>query len=73
VRTREQEVAAFTWLKPKHVAKRLDVSAAHVLNLLHSGELEGIDVSDKGKKPDYRISPDSMAAFEQRRKVPSAA
>lgn len=77
MRTREQEVAAFTWLRTSKVAERLDCTTTQVIGLIDDGTLEAIDIG-RGDKPNYRIHPDSVVAFEQNRKVkpkvkPSAA
>ena len=68
MRTREQEVARFTYLKTADVAARLNVSRAHVVDLIQAGRLQAIDVS-LGGRPDYRIDPSALDAFEVERKV----
>lgn len=73
MRTREQEVAAFSWLRPTAVAQRLNCTRVQVIGLINDEELEAINIG-RGDKPEYRIHPDSVARFEERRKVkPSAA
>lgn len=72
MRTRDQEVAAFTWLRPSAVAKRLGCTRVQVVGLITDGELEAINIG-RGEKPEYRIHPDSVESFEQRRKVKTDA
>jgi hypothetical protein len=72
MRTRDQEVALWTWLTPSVVMKRLAVARDQVIGLINDGELDAIDVG-RGDKPVYRIHPDSVSAFEARRKVKSDA
>lgn len=72
MRTKEQEVARFTYLKTADVATRLNVSRSHVVDLIQAGALVAIDVA-LGGRPDYRIAPAALDAFEALRRVDEAA
>lgn len=72
MRTREQEQAAFTWLRTAEVARRLSCTRAQIIGLIDDGELDAIDIG-RGDKPNYRVSPDSVSAFEEKRKVKKGA
>lgn len=68
MRTSEQAVAAYTFLRPTAVAERLDVSRSHVVELIRAGKLAAIDISI-GRRPEYRIDPAELEAFLERQKV----
>ncbi len=56
-------------ITPGEYAERLGIGAPKVLGWITTGELEAIDVTTKAgsAKPRYRITPEAIAAFEQRR------
>ena len=57
-------------VSPKQVAERYGCKSDTVLTWIHSGELRAIDVSSrKSTRPRFRIDPDDLAAFENRRSV----
>lgn len=68
MRTHEQAVAAFTYLRPSAIAERLDVSRSHVVELIRTGKLAAINISI-GQRPEYRVHPDELDAFLERQKV----
>lgn len=55
-------------LTPPEIATRLRVSPEKVLGWIRRGELRAINVSD-GNRPRYRINPDDLEAFLNRREV----
>lgn len=79
MRTAQQEVARFTHLTTADVAADLNVSRDHAAGLASSGafpDLEDgtpgvIDVA-RGKRPEYRIHPESLELFKHQRKVDAA-
>ncbi|MFN0199332.1 MAG: helix-turn-helix domain-containing protein, partial [Planctomycetaceae bacterium] len=61
---------ADTYLTPPAIAQRLGVSPETVIGWIRSGELEAINVAQRGKsRPRYRVSPQSLADWELRRSV----
>lgn len=55
-------------LRVREIAERLDVTEHTVLAWIQNGELLAMDVSrNRGGKPSWRISPESLEAFEQSR------
>ena len=50
------------WMSVDDVAKCLNASPDHVRKLIHQGKLDAIDVST-GRRPTYRISPESYRAY----------
>lgn len=68
MRTKEQEVAAYTYLKVPEVARRIGCTAEHVVNLIERGELVAVDIS-VGERAMYRIAPAELDAFIARRRV----
>ena len=77
MRTQEQEIARFNWIPTTEAAKRIGgavpVTNEHVLALLDDGEIEAVDVSRTGKRPEWRFNPASLDAFMQRRTRPAKA
>lgn len=53
---------AETYLTTRQAATKLKVSVDHVVALIHSGSLCGIDVST-GRKPRWRIASADLDAF----------
>jgi hypothetical protein len=52
------------YLTPPQIARRLGVKPSKVNGWVNSGELVGIDVSERrSNRPRWRISPESFAAF----------
>lgn len=68
MRTHEQAVAAYTYLRPSAVAERLDVSRSHVVELIRAGKLAAVNISI-GQRPEYRIHPAELEAFLERQRV----
>lgn len=56
----------------QEVSKRLGVSRKHVLDLIHSGQLKAINVS-QGNRPSYRVVPQSVDGYEERNLVKPAS
>ena len=56
MRTKEQEVAAYTFLKPAEIAERLNCTPVHVVNLIKAKKLSAINIGT-GNKPEYRVAP----------------
>lgn len=54
---------------PREVGERLGVKAAKVISWIVNGELAAINVAanPKGKRARWRISPEALQAFENRR------
>lgn len=50
------------------VAKRWHISRRHVLDLIHTGELDAINISQK-QRPCYRIFRVSVYGYENRKRV----
>lgn len=68
MRNAEQTKAAFHFLKVSAVAERLDISTGQVLRLIAAKELEAVDISaGAGRRPTYRVAPESVDALIQRR------
>jgi excisionase family DNA binding protein len=58
------------WLTPPAVAEQLGIDADRVVRLIRSGEIEAVDVSNRGsRRPRFRISPQALEAFLNRRRV----
>ena len=76
LRTPEQEVAAFAYLGTAAVAARLDCTQQHVAHLISKGEagrrLRAINIGT-GERPEYRVKPEWLEAFEAAREVGNAA
>lgn len=77
-RSVEQEEARYAWISTTLAASRIGgeppVSTSHVVRLIEDGELEARDVSRPGsKRPEWRVSPESVDAFLARRTRKSAA
>lgn len=68
MRTREQERALYTGMKPSAIADALECSSEHVLALIRTGALEAVDIA-AGSRPEYRVSRESFEAFLAARKV----
>ena len=59
-----------TTLTPAQIAKRWGSKTDTVIARIKSGELRAIDVSSpESTRPRYRIDPDDLAEFENRRTV----
>jgi predicted site-specific integrase-resolvase len=59
-----------TLLTPPEVAKLYRVAVETVHGWIRSGELSAIDVARRGsRRPRFRVSLDSLSAFDQRRSV----
>lgn len=58
------------YLTPPEIAARLGCKAETVCGWIKSGELKAINLARRGAmKPRFRISPESLAAFELARSV----
>jgi len=57
------------WHTPPAVAKRLRVTPEKIISLIHSGEIQAVNVAlnKDGKRPRWRISEDAVQAFLQNR------
>lgn len=71
MRTREQERAAYTYLKPARIAEQFDCTAVHVVNLIKTGKLKAINIGT-GDRPEYRVNPDDFARFLETSQVNAA-
>ena len=59
-----------SWQTPPQLAADLQVAPEKVIGLIRSGEIEAVNIANKGSgRPRYRISPDARAAFLNRRRV----
>lgn len=74
LRTPEEEQLAYHALTTADVAKRLGCTSAHVVRLITAGDegrrLHAIDIG-LGERPEYRVKPEWLEAFEARRAVGS--
>ena len=62
------------FLSPIEVARMLGVRDAKVFAWIRTGEINAVDLSQgSGKRPRYRIKPEAVEAFIQRRTVSTAA
>lgn len=58
------------YLTPPQIAKELGICRDTVLGWVRSGELKAVDVRNSGSfRPSYRIHPDWVAEFLNRRQV----
>jgi excisionase family DNA binding protein len=48
----------------REVAEQLNCSVTHVYNLIHSGEIEAVNIAGEGKRPSWRIPPEQVIRFE---------
>lgn len=72
MRTKEQSIAAYNWPTPSEAAQMIGgVSAEHVIRLVKAGELKARNVALSGTR--YRIDPESIRDFNERRTVDSDA
>ena len=75
MRTREQEHARYTYLRPSEVAEHLGCDDDLVRDHIHAGAFPdvgnepGVVNIGTGKTPQYRIHPESLRAFVQRARV----
>ncbi|MDB4952114.1 MAG: hypothetical protein JWM27_4763 [Gemmatimonadetes bacterium] len=74
MRTKQQELAQYTWLTPSGFGERVGVGAEHVRELIRSGTCfragEVINVAlDPARKTEYRIHPDALRRFLAERSV----
>lgn len=61
------------WLTPPAVARQLGVDPSKVIAWLRRGELVGVNVADRvGGRPRYRVDPEQLALFLQRRSTSTA-
>ncbi|MBA2116834.1 helix-turn-helix domain-containing protein [Bremerella alba] len=60
-------------LTVRKAASRLGVSYGFVLELIRSGKIEAINISEGKCQKSYRISPQSLDDFIQRNKVKSVS
>lgn len=74
MRTKKQEVARFTYLKPKQVADEMNLDEDVVREHIRAGnfpDVDGepgvVDVSTGKKLPQYRIHPKAFEAFKATR------
>ncbi len=71
MRTKEQDIANYTWPTPAEAAAMLGgVSSEHVIRLVKAGELRARNVALSGTR--YRIDPESIRLFNERRTVEAA-
>ena len=54
-------------LTVQEVAKRLDVSQQRVLYFIALGSLRAFNVSNGNERPRWRITPEALAEFEERK------
>lgn len=71
MRTREQSIARYTWLRIGDFADAIGCSREHVRALIKQGEIANvIDVSKRGAKlPEYRIPQSELEKFLQSRRL----
>jgi excisionase family DNA binding protein len=62
----DKNEARCTWLTVAEVAARLGKSPSHVRNLIRRGEITYANLGT-GKRPDYAIRPEWVAAFVESR------
>lgn len=72
MRTKQQEIAAYNYLRPKRVAEMLACSVEHVENLIEQGHLDAVDIACGEQRRTLRVDPKSVERFiRERRVVPS--
>lgn len=66
---RERDVAKYTWLSLKQAGEALGGASSHqVRRWIEDGELTAFDASRKdAKRKDYRIAPEWLEAFKEKR------
>lgn len=70
MRTKEQEQALYSGLRPAVVAEALDCSREHVVSLIRSGALDAVNIAQTTEaRPEYRVSRESFEAFLKARQV----
>ena len=57
------------FLTPPQVAKRLRVSPEKVIHWIRTGKLAGINIAESALRPRFRVSAESLEAFEVARAV----
>lgn len=73
-RTIEAEEARYGWITTKLAGERIGVSPKSVVKLIRAKELRARDVSLPGSsRPDFRVDPESVEAFLDRREEQAAA
>lgn len=61
------------WLSPPQVAEQLGIDPEKVIAWIRRGELNAVNVAENiGGRPRYRIDPQELAAFLQRRSTSPA-
>lgn len=68
MRTKEQHEAAYNGVRVSDVARELDCSRAHVIELIKAGHLKAVDIA-VGSRPEYRIRRTSLESFLEKRAV----
>ena len=63
-----------TYLTPSALAKRWGVSPNKILAWIHAGQLRAVNFATRqdGVRPRYRIAPDAMREFNERRETKPA-
>ena len=70
MRTRQQEIAAYTWLRVSAVAEELDCSVQHVHDLIAADAFgDGVINIGTGRRSEYRISREALDRFLRARTV----
>lgn len=64
----EKSEALYTWLRPRHVAERLDLPLTTIYAHIRAGTLRATDFRKPcAARADYRIRPEWVAEFEEAR------
>lgn len=70
MRTKAQEVAAYTWLRVSAVAEELGCSVQHVHDLIAANAFgDGVIDIGTGRRSEYRISREALDRFLRARTV----
>lgn len=70
MRTKAQEIAAYTWLRVSAVAEELDCSVQHVHDLIAADAFgDGVINIGTGRRSEYRISREALDRFLRARTV----
>ncbi len=69
----ESAIDTANWLTPPKLVRRMGVDANKIRLLIERGELTAINAATRlGGRPRWRIRPEDLAEFLQRRRSPAA-
>lgn len=69
-----KNTSARTYLTPAEIARAMGVNQGKVVAWIRAGELRGINIAaNTDTRPKFRVKPEDLAAFEDRRAAASVA